>query len=96
LAEPLASFHESIEMNRSAALDKRAVWRESGATMSFLEAKNREYSGLEITASSDPEAEIRARLRGSCQVRTVSLSDLLSFHDAPTQIDYLSIDTEGA
>jgi FkbM family methyltransferase len=96
LAEPLASFHESIETNRSVALDKRAVWRETGATMTFLEAQNREYSGLEITASNDPEAEIRTKLRGSSQVQTVTLSDLLHFHGAPRQIDYLSIDTEGA
>jgi Methyltransferase FkbM domain len=46
-------------------------------------------------AYNDSHAEAR-REHEVIEVETVSLNDLLECHDAPRDIDYISIDTEGS
>lgn len=91
LAEPATMFHESIEANRKAVLDKRAVEEIGGRIVSFEQhdddgefsriSNGRQNSGLAVS---------------SYNVETVRLDDLLSAHRAPTEIDFMSIDTEGS
>ena len=61
----------------------------------FKETADAELSTL--TQLVDADFNKGARVRGtSYNVETVSLNDLLKTHQAPREIDYMSIDTEGS
>lgn len=95
LAEPAKGWHAALKHNRTAAIDTRCVWSQSGVTMDFKETKLAEYSTLSSLADGDVHSE--QRVEGQhYPVVTVSLNDLLKEHNAPGEIDYLSIDTEGS
>jgi FkbM family methyltransferase len=95
LAEPAHCWHEALKKNRSAAIDLRCVWSETGHTMEFVEASHGELSTLSALAERDFNTEARQET-GRYPVETVSLNDLLRSHNSPTEIDYLSVDTEGS
>lgn len=95
LAEPAACWHDALRRNRSSIIDKRCVWRSSGETVQFKQAAAAEFSTMSQYSDADGHYEMRRRGK-TYSVETVSLNDLLSFHHAPLQIDYLSIDTEGS
>jgi len=94
LSEPARVFHEHLRENRRAQIDTRCVWKESGTKMEFLECSQPELSTIGHFADADLHVE--ARQDGKTYlVESVSLMDLLDQHNAPLEIDYLSIDTEG-
>jgi FkbM family methyltransferase len=96
-AEPSRRWHQALKTNRRCAIETRCVWSCSGDRLPFTECRDREYSTLTRFADSDSHAELRAH-EADCEyhVESVSLTDMLSDHDAPPLIDYLSIDTEGS
>jgi hypothetical protein len=63
--------------------------------VNFLETDIGELSTIESFGEDDEHSGAR-EARQSYGVLTVSLLDLLIFHDAPKNIDFLSIDTEGS
>lgn len=95
LAEPARCWHESLKTNRTAAIDDRCVWNKSGESLSFFEASVAELSTVSDFRDRDFNRENRP-VGITYDVKTVSLNDLLSSHDAPTAIDYMSVDTEGS
>ena len=95
LCEPATQWHERLRKNRTAFIDSRCVFSESGLSISFLETSNPELSTVNGFGESDEHAQTRLVNR-SYEVETVSLLDLLKKHNAPTHIDFLSIDTEGS
>ena len=54
-----------------------------------------EVSGLKDELEMDHNHNLRKDTR-SLKVQTVSINDLLEEHNAPRDIDYMSIDTEGS
>jgi FkbM family methyltransferase len=93
LAEPNRAFLDTLRARRSARVDARAVWRSSGRQLPFLDvAELRELSTLKDFQAADHYARAGAEYL----VETVSLNDLLAAHGAPSEIDYISIDTEGS
>jgi FkbM family methyltransferase len=95
LAEPARGYHQDLRRNRSSAIDFRCVYAETGVQLEFIEADEKELSSLKSFHANDHHHE--KRLHGTqYQVETVSLADLLQKHDAPTYIDFISIDTEGS
>jgi FkbM family methyltransferase len=95
LCEPARIWHAELKRNRTANIDTRCVWSQSGATISFNEVLGAGLSTINSFSSSDCHSG--ARQQGfRYDVETVSLNDLLSKYNAPTHIDYLSIDTEGS
>jgi FkbM family methyltransferase len=94
LAEPNPVTHASLR-ERAAVLDTRCVYAMTGAQMEFHATDNSVLSTLAQFSESDFHASTR-QARRSITVETVSLDDLLDEHDAPSVIDYLSIDTEGS
>lgn len=95
LAEPARIWQDSLRRNRSCRIDNRCVWSHSGQSLTFNEVSNADMSTLAQFAEADHHARARSGTH-SYDVETVSLQDLLDTCDAPSHIDYLSIDTEGS
>lgn len=95
LAEPARNWHKELVKNRSCSVDKRCVWKESGSMINFREVGIGELSTIDNFSNSDVHAKARLSSK-KYSVETVSLNDLLKYHNAPSVIDYLSIDTEGS
>jgi FkbM family methyltransferase len=95
LAEPNRTFAPMVLANRSScAVDSRCVWSATGESVPFTETTElRELSTVTQFAQSDHWDRSRAV---EYQVETVSLGDLLVQNNAPAEIDYLCIDTEGS
>jgi len=93
LAEPLPEYHEELALNRTASIEASCVWSTSGDTLDFVSVGY--LSTVADYAGSDMHAESRAD-SPVFSVKTISLLDLLDSHQAPTSIDFLSIDTEGS
>ncbi|MDX2142563.1 MAG: FkbM family methyltransferase [Rhodospirillaceae bacterium] len=92
LAEPNRAFHDKIAKTRRAVLDKRAVYDISGKKMRF-----EEVAGVgELSGLGRHRTERGSPILSAYDVETVALDDLLAAHGAPSQIDYMSIDTEGS
>lgn len=91
LAEPAKVWHSKLVKNRKAAVEKKCVYSESGLKLSFSESQiHATLSGIMIHLDSNTST-IR-----DYEVDTISLGDLLRKYNAPSHIDYLSIDTEGS
>lgn len=87
LVEPGIEWQSSLTKNRKKSkIDFRAVWTDSNQTLLF------EQNGERGSLVKDGKV---SQIESSYMVQTVSLSDLLTHHGAPTEIDYLSIDIEG-
>jgi FkbM family methyltransferase len=95
LAEPARLWQADLTANRRARIETRCVWKTTGESLSFNEAKAPELSTIQQFSSADLHAH--ERVQGDTYlVETISLMDLLAKHGAPREIDYLSIDTEGS
>ena len=95
LAEPARCWHDSLRHNRRCHISTDCVWSKSNATLVFNEVDTAELSTINNFSSSDGHHQARNKGK-TYDVRTISLIDLLERYAAPTQIDYLSIDTEGS
>jgi FkbM family methyltransferase len=93
LSEPAKMYHAALKTNRDAIIDTRCVWSESDGEVQFSESSVGELSKVSELPSP---SFLRREFVSTYQVATVSLYDLLIQHKAPTVIDFLSIDTEGA
>jgi hypothetical protein len=93
VAEPARGRRAALSANRRCAVDYGFVWSESGREFRFEEPTDLHYAGR----TNLPETEEGATGVGSrvYTVCTISLNDLLAKYDAPSEIDYLSLDTEG-
>lgn len=95
LAEPARCWHEALRRNRTCVVETECVWSRTGEWLDFTEVASPEYSTLSEFAAADAHAQIRTDCH-RYQVATVSLLDLMLRHAAPSDPDFLSIDTEGS
>jgi len=93
LAEPAICWHDDLKKNRNAKIETRCVWKDSSSTVNFNEIA--EYSTINSYSDKDRHKE-RRKKGNTYDVKTISLNELLEKHEAPVDIDYLSIDTEGS
>ena len=95
LAEPAKIWHREIKKNRSANINFNCVYSKSNIQISFVETKISELST--IAKFSETDFNMLHRKNGKIyNVKSISLEDLLKKYNAPINIDYLSIDTEGS
>jgi len=96
VCEPNISYHNDLKINRSCNIDTRCVYSMSGTLVKFLDVLEcGELSGIEKHAFKDEHSQKRTNNRNYL-VETISLNDLLECYNAPKDIDYMSIDTEGS
>jgi FkbM family methyltransferase len=95
LAEPAICWQNNLKNNRACHIETSCVWRVSNSTLTFNETQDAELSTL--SEFTDSDLHEKSRMNGkSYTVKTISLNDLLAKYNAPSKIDYLSIDTEGS
>ncbi|MDG1736982.1 MAG: FkbM family methyltransferase [Paracoccaceae bacterium] len=95
LAEPETKWHSDLLTNRTCHIETNCVWSKTGGKLDFCSVEAAELSTIEKYANGDLHAKARKK-SSSYQVDTISLLDLLKKYDAPEEIDYLSVDTEGS
>lgn len=95
VAEPAMVWRDDLINNRICKISFDCVWSKSDEMLEFNEVAAAELSTIQSFTESDGHAQSRAEGR-KYNVYTVSLMDLLSQFNAPKDIDYLSIDTEGS
>ena len=84
LAEPNPKQRKNIEKKRSAIIVEECVWAKSGENVNLTD--DGDLSTVDLIKDN----------KFSFTVKTISLTDMLEKHNAPSLIDYLSIDTEGS
>jgi FkbM family methyltransferase len=90
LAEPNRTNVAALRRNRSCAVSDAYVWSESGTQLEFLQ------DGYLSTGSQFESLQNRHAPVTRVRVNTTSLVDLLLSFQAPREIDFMSIDTEGS
>lgn len=95
LAEPARQWHEALNDNRRCNISTKCVWKISGEKLLFNEIVETGFSTIDVFSSEDHHFDAR---KNGCKyyVESISLHDLLESFNAPKEIDYLSIDTEGS
>jgi FkbM family methyltransferase len=93
LVEPARHWHKSLAISRASKIDFRCVSNLSNTMIKFVESDSAELSTIKGFEKIDDNKRFPHR---EYEVETISLLDLLRFHDSPSVIDYLSIDTEGS
>jgi FkbM family methyltransferase len=95
LAEPAKCWHAALAANRNCIIEQDCVWKSTGDQLEFLQTDQPELGTLAGFQDVDGHAKSRDSSK-RYRVKTVSLGDLLLRHNAPAELDYLSIDTEGS
>lgn len=106
LAEPARVWHKQLVQNRTCHIDFRCVTDITGEEIEFFETltgkddfflSSPELSSIaKFADNGDWASEMRMKNSLMYNVPTVSLNDLLLQYDAPKEIGYLSLDTEGS
>lgn len=91
--EPIPEMYEKCKQNRSCITSNLAVYHTSNQKVNFDIAENSLLSG--ISEHIDCYKDAVEKNKTTIQVNTISLLDLLIQNNAPSHIDYLSLDTEG-
>jgi len=98
LAEPNPKFWEELNANRTAECRNACISARTGDTVEFLLADA--FGTIRDFASSDMHEKIRHAYendeRNIILLETISLADFLQMNNAPREIDYISVDTEGS
>ena len=96
LAEPARNWHGDLRKNRPMAfIEESCVFNDSNLLVEFTEIPKTGISALTNFVNSDHHADLRKDGQ-KYLVQTISLVDLLVKYNAPQEIEYLSIDTEGS
>ena len=96
-AEPNPKFLEKLKKNRQCHISDKCVFSSSNQKVEFVLADV--FGGIKHFGDEDSHKAKRDSYEENGEIMnvdTISLVDLLKQYDAPAEIDYLSIDTEGS
>ena len=92
LVEPDPTNHGTLS-TRASTLVKKAAWNRSGEILRFKSVADSALSVVASVAPGDGHNRDAARV---IDVETQTLDDMLAAANAPSTIDFMSIDVEGA
>jgi hypothetical protein len=95
LIEPNPIHRDALPLNRRSRVHFGCIGPRTGDIVDFWSTAEPELSGIGAYAGGDDHATARAA-HVSHPMTTISLNDALRECDAPRQIDYVSLDTEGS
>ena len=97
LSEPNPVWHQELEQ-RKCSISHHCVHWETGKSVQFECTEERpELSRLtEVIPDDVHERNGNRSVRSQISAESITLNDLLEAYDAPENIDYISIDTEGS
>lgn len=90
LCEPLTRHHKQLFELRNCHINTNCVYPETGKVLTFSESVNED-----MLSCLEEHKEANKTYERSFKVLTISINDLLDLYNAPNEIDYLSLDTEG-
>jgi FkbM family methyltransferase len=96
-SEPNPKYFKQLQKNRNCTVSNACIAGITGEKVEFILAN--EYGGIADYAHDDNHAEKRTAYANNgdlITLSTVSLHDFLVKNNAPKNIDYMSIDTEGS
>lgn len=98
LSEPCTFWIDDLKKNRNCNIDERAVWITDNELLLFNQVEHiQTLSNIECLNPSDWANPIRNEDKNiKYKVKSVTLETLLKENNAPKEIDYMSIDTEGS
>jgi FkbM family methyltransferase len=95
LIEPNPIHRDTLPLNRRAKVHFGCIGPRTGDIVDFWSTAEPELSSIGAYAGQDDHATAR-QTHVSRTMTTISLNDALEECDAPGQIDYVSLDTEGS
>lgn len=96
LAEPAPIWHKDLLDNRACTLDFSCITDQDDQKLTFLVTeKYPEISTLKNKINNDHHKRTKMGVK-EYEVYSISLGSLLKKYNAPKEIDFLSIDTEGS
>lgn len=98
VSEPHPGYSDLIKKNRNCNVSTDCVFSETGKEIVFKAVNGRPALSTISMDTPDDSAEQNGRRDSFIEhkLKTISLEDLLSKYNAPNDIDFLSIDTEGS
>lgn len=93
--EPSSAF-AGLQRNRKCKVDGRALWLCDNATVEFMELDGGEIELSGIPCRFDNRRDRPGLPHKMVAKKTVTLTTLLREHNAPSVIEFLSLDTEGS
>lgn len=97
LAEPNPAFLEKLRANRRSTVSDACIAAATGREVEFVFAD--EFGGIADFSDDGAHKDRREAYRKTgavARLKTISLNDFLKQNDAPKEIDYISVDTEGS
>lgn len=95
LAEPGRNWHAKLAIERKCNISKKCIYSVSGKRLLFSETHNPLLSTISAYANGDSHREFR-KASIQYEVESSSLFDLFVEFNAPENVDFLSLDTEGS
>lgn len=96
-AEPNPQYYDKLKNNRSCVVSDACISNKTGEKVNFILAN--EYGGIDGISTQGRHANKVLAYKDvgeEVTMVTISLNDFLIENNAPRDIDYLSIDTEGS
>tara|TARA_B100001996_G_C18656459_1_gene591399 strand:+ start:1316 stop:2113 length:798 start_codon:yes stop_codon:yes gene_type:complete len=98
VVEPVQTWHEDLYKNRSCIISTDCLHSTSEVEVEFNETVKPAFSFINIKNPKglDNSKNMKQKVKDSYILKTISMNDLFEKYDIPNQVDYLSIDVEGA
>lgn len=93
LAEPAKQWHEKLAQNRNCHIDHSVVWRANEPVM--FNERNRGDASVAVEYLNTIDEPWGNDIKEQYEVPGITLTSLLDRYNAPKDIDYISMDTEG-